>query len=80
MVRLPSPEHQPRRPSWDCLACRQPWPCDPARERLRLLYVRTTLSILMVDRLQEAVHDLPTTAPSELFDRFLAWTRDRSAL
>jgi hypothetical protein len=68
-------EHQSSRPSWDCRACEQPWPCDPARERLVQLYGRTTLSIFMVDRLLQATHDLIEAPPAELFDRFLAWTR-----
>jgi hypothetical protein len=68
-------EHQPARPTWDCRACQTPWPCDPARERLVRLYDGTTLSIFMVDRLLEAIRDVPAMTPFELFDRFLAWTR-----
>jgi len=33
----------------------------------------------MVDRLLEAIRDVPSMAPAELFDRFLAWTRTPSA-
>jgi hypothetical protein len=79
VVNLPGAEHQPAQPSWDCKACDEPWPCDPARERLTLLYSRTNLAIVMVDRLLEAARDVPTMQPAEAFDRFLAWTRDRSA-
>jgi hypothetical protein len=75
----PGAEHQPLQPSWDCKSCEQPWPCDPARERLTLLYPsRPTLAILMVDRMLEAARDVPTMQPGELFDRFFSWTR-RSA-
>ncbi len=76
MVSAPGAEHQQSRPSWDCLACGRPWPCDPARERLAQLYGRTTISLFMVDRMLEAVRDVPTMQPSQLFDRFLAWTRN----
>jgi hypothetical protein len=46
---------------------------------LAQLYGRTTLSIFMVDRLLEAIRDVPPMAPAELFDRFLAWTRTPTA-
>jgi hypothetical protein len=68
-------EHQPIRPSWDCRACDKPWPCDPARAWLTLIYPRTTLSMHAAERLAEAALDVPTTTPAELFERFLAWTR-----
>jgi hypothetical protein len=74
-VSLSGIEHQPQPPSWDCLACERPWPCDPARERMTRLYAATTLSIMMADRLLDAVGDMPTASPADLFDRFLAWTR-----
>jgi hypothetical protein len=31
--------------------------------------------MFMVDRLLDAARELPTATPSELFDRFVAWTR-----
>jgi hypothetical protein len=44
-----------------------------------LLYPRrTTLAIVMVDRLLEAARDVPTMQPAEAFDRFVAWTRGQS--
>lgn len=68
-------EHTAARPSWDCLACDQTWPCDPAREALRSEMDRVGLAIHMWERLDEAVFDLPPTPPAELFERFLKWTR-----
>ena len=68
-------EHEPSRPSWDCLTCGRPWPCDPAREHLTLVHHGPTLAIMATDRLLQATQDMPTASPNELFERFLAWTR-----
>ena len=67
--------HQPERPSWDCDCCGRPWPCDPARERLRAEGAGTSLAIMMWSRLEEAMGELPRMEPREVFDRFIAWTR-----
>jgi hypothetical protein len=66
--------HTPERPSWDCLACGQPWPCDPAREELKAELDRVSLAIYMWNRLEESVRDLPPTPPAEIFERFIKWT------
>ncbi len=68
-------DHQPARSSWDCQACGKAWPCDPARERMSRVYSRATLSMIMADRLLDAVGEMPPCPPAELFDRVLAWTR-----
>ncbi|RZU50566.1 hypothetical protein EV385_2341 [Krasilnikovia cinnamomea] len=67
-------EHIEERPSWSCLACGKPWPCDPARKSLAGELSPTGLRIHMWIRLEVAVGDLPPTAAAELFDRFLRWT------
>lgn len=67
--------HRPHRPSWDCLACGRPWPCDPAREGLAARLDRIALAMCMWDELESAAGDMPTAAPSELFERFISWTR-----
>jgi hypothetical protein len=67
-------EHSPARPSWDCLSCGRPWPCDPAREELSRHNGRVDLAVTMWDYLEEAARDMPQTPASELFDRFLRWT------
>lgn len=65
--------HIETRPSWDCLACDKPWPCDPAREALVLELSATSLRIHMWIRLEVAAEDLPASPAGELFDRFLRW-------
>lgn len=67
-------DHIAGRPSWDCLVCEKPWPCDPAREHLAADMDRVQLAITMWNYLEEAVSDLPPAPPTELFDRFLRWT------
>jgi hypothetical protein len=77
---------------WDCLACRKPWPCDPAREELPATHDAVQLRITMwgvleeavhilppTPALEEAVHILPPTPAAELFQRFLHWTGRRVA-
>jgi len=67
--------HIAERPSWDCRSCGRPWPCDSARQALRAEMTRTPLAIYMCGNLDEAVRDLPASLPSELFERFIGWTR-----
>ena len=69
--------HLPARPSWDCVACGRPWPCDPAREHLvSSTESATSLTVYMYGYFQEANTQLPPPAPpDELYERFLAWTR-----
>ncbi|MEV6599349.1 hypothetical protein AB0M36_21210 [Actinoplanes sp. NPDC051346] len=66
--------HTPDKPSWDCLACGRPWPCDPAREALSSEMDRVRLAVFMWEALEEAVRDLPPTPFTEIVERFLAWT------
>jgi hypothetical protein len=68
-------EHEPEKPSWDCARCGKSWPCDPAREHLASYLGRIALAIHMWERLDEAAGDLRTLPPSELFERFVSWTR-----
>lgn len=70
-----STEHIAGRPSWDCLACSKPWPCDPARESLTTDLDRVQLAMFAWASLEEAAGDLPGIPADEAFDRFLAWTR-----
>ncbi|WBB91638.1 hypothetical protein O7597_00910 [Verrucosispora sp. WMMC514] len=79
--------HTPLRPMWCCRTCGQPWPCGPARLRLRAEYDgdRPGLSIYLAGLMHEAMRDLyhlnarDAPAPAALFDRFLAWARRRPA-
>ena len=75
IVIVEQTEHTADRPSWDCRACGRSWPCDPARERLIREMDRVSLAIYMGSSLDEAVQDLPSGPPAELFERFLRWTR-----
>jgi hypothetical protein len=66
--------HAPDRPSWDCLACARPWPCDPAREALKTEMDMVGLATHMWERLEEATRDLSPTPAVEAFERFIKWT------
>ncbi|GIE88759.1 hypothetical protein [Actinoplanes regularis] len=68
-------EHLPARPSWDCRVCGRPWPCQPAQSELSRDHSRMGLAVLMWNYLEEAAKDMPQTAASELFNRFLRWTQ-----
>lgn len=67
-------EHAADRPSWHCRSCGEPWPCDPARERLAAGMGRVSLSVYMWSSLEEAARDMPDGPPQELFERFIRWT------
>ncbi|MFU8851375.1 hypothetical protein ACNAW0_10385 [Micromonospora sp. SL1-18] len=75
--RLGGGGHQPERPRWDCLSCRQPWPCPPARVQLGEAYGpdRIGLAMYLGALLFVAVGEIPAASPGELFERFVAWTR-----
>lgn len=68
-------EHVAERPSWDCLVCGRPWPCDPARELLVIQYAGSSdLVIYMWTCLEEASSHLAGAPLGEMMDRFLRWT------
>lgn len=81
LVTLPvQSEHAPSRPTWGCRACGRDWPCAGARGDLILEYRfnPTALSILMASLMHNAIDDLTAYgegSPTDLFERFLAWTR-----
>ena len=66
--------HTPQRPTWNCLACEKPWPCDQARADLKADHDRTQAAIYMWQQLEEAVHDLPPAPAAQIFERFIKWT------
>ncbi|MEU7573066.1 hypothetical protein [Micromonospora sp. NPDC049240] len=53
--------HQATRPAWRCRACAAPWPCQPARLRLRREYAHdhpglaAYLCVLMHDAIADAL-------------------------
>lgn len=76
--------HATQRPSWDCEACLQPWPCANAKELLLEEFsgYPSVLAIYMSAQLCEAMLDLTahgSDAPPDLFDRFMSWVHLASA-
>ncbi|MEJ3742977.1 flavin reductase [Actinomycetes bacterium KLBMP 9797] len=70
-------EHTPVRPSWTCTACEEDWPCVPAREKLCAEYgdQKVNLAVYMATQLGHAAADLTEATPTQLYERFIAWTR-----
>ena len=74
----PPSEHLPVRPSWDCVACGNPWPCAIAKETMLSEFRQypSVLAIYMSGRFTDAFEDLTASgaqAPPDLYDRFLCW-------
>ncbi|GAB1694930.1 hypothetical protein KRM28CT15_67330 [Krasilnikovia sp. M28-CT-15] len=77
---MPRTEHQAARPSWECRACGQAWPCAAAKVELAEQYQRfpTGLAIYLGSCLVEAIDDWAANARGaapDLYDRFLGWAR-----
>lgn len=66
-------------PTWDCRACGKDWPCDPAREALRIQYRNQPgkLAVFMYRKLEAAAPALTASGMSrgEMWDRFIEWTK-----
>ncbi|MBU2662196.1 hypothetical protein KOI35_01615 [Actinoplanes bogorensis] len=80
MRKTEPPAHLNTRPSWDCLVCGKPWPCVTARTRMLVEYREfpSTLTVYMSAQMYDALNDFVAAgqlAPTDLFDRFLAWGR-----
>ncbi len=75
----PETWHLPRRPGWDWVICREPWPCAPARVDLLEEYGvdRTGLVLYLSLQMIDAIDDMATggKAPSDLHRRFIDWAR-----
>ena len=70
--------HAGARPSWDCEACGEPWPCANAKDRLIAEFrgFPSVLTVYMSAQMCEAMLDLTahgTEAPADLYERFLSW-------
>jgi hypothetical protein len=75
-----SEDHPADRPSWDCKACGQPWPCNQAREQLVAeLGLGTRLTLWMSIDMVDAARENGKIPPHELYQRFVAWTNERPA-
>ncbi len=69
-------EHLPGRPTWDCLSCDKPWPCDPARERMAAESPDVaSLAFLMTRYLEDYAQEVQPWPPGEAYDRFIGWVR-----
>ncbi len=71
-------EHMAARPSWDCSACDQPWPCANAKTNMLDEYAGnlTALTVYLAGCFQDATHELTShgrSAPVDLYERFLGW-------
>lgn len=76
---VPRTEHQPQRPSWDCRACGESWPCATAKTELAEQYQRffEGLSLYLGSCLIDAIDDWAAGSgrlPSDLYERFLGWS------
>lgn len=73
--------HVPRRPTWTCYGCGDPWPCATRQRQLLAEFDRAprTLTERMRATFAAAVADQPQrpdwerAEPGELFTRMLGW-------
>ena len=67
--------HYPRRPTWGCTACAEPWPCETQRAELAREYAadRISLTIYLAGCFSEASADLSSVDAGILYQRFLGW-------
>ena len=80
-VFAPTRDHEKHigdRPTWNCRACGDPWPCTGARGDLRIEFRRfpSVFKIYMMGQMADAAADLePDNAGpyAALYDRFLSW-------
>jgi hypothetical protein len=67
-------EHHPLRPHWSCRTCGLPWPCEPARVRLRAEVDGDPVVAVHVFGLWlHASQDLAGVPAADLRARFLGW-------
>jgi hypothetical protein len=76
-------EHIGQRPSWDCLACAQPWPCAIAKGELGAEFrnIPSVLTIYMSAQMFDAADDFMARGagpPADLYERFLSWIHPRA--
>lgn len=70
------------RPAWRCRTCAAPWPCQPAKLRLRREYAhdRAALATYLCVLMHDAIADELRLRAAEVdtaayFARFIGWTR-----
>jgi hypothetical protein len=74
--------HLASRPSWNCFACEQPWPCANAKIYLVGEYTgnTTALQVYLAGCFHDALCDLTShgeRVPADLYERFLVWAVSR---
>ncbi len=80
LMLVPRTPHQPDRPTWDCLACGEPWPCAPGKAELAeqsavhrpslRLYLESCM-IDMIDDLADGQH--VSGRDDAIYNRILGW-------
>lgn len=75
-------EHIAARPSWDCAACGQTWPCANAKVDLLQEFRdhTTALAVYLAGCMHDAACDLTAhgePTPADLYSRFLGWISQR---
>jgi hypothetical protein len=80
VVLIPRTGHQPERPSWDCRACAEPWPCAVAKVELAEQYHRFPqgLFLYLTSCLIDIIDDRSgcrknVGGESRLYDRLVSW-------
>jgi hypothetical protein len=80
MMLVPRTPHQPNRPTWDCLACGEPWPCAPGKvelaeqgavHRRSLRLYLESCAIDMIDDRADGHRARPRD--NAIYDRILGW-------
>jgi hypothetical protein len=77
---VPRTPHQPDRPTWDCLACGEPWPCAPGKVELAEQGVvhrrslRLYLESCAIDMIDDRAAGHHTRGCDDaVYDRILGW-------
>jgi hypothetical protein len=75
LIESVADNHAPQRPSWDCIACDEPWPCRPAKIQMlnEARNSMTSLRIAAWANFELAAYDMPTGPAIELYQRFVGW-------
>lgn len=74
-------QHEADRSTWDCKACGTPWPsCEESRAQLVDEHGwGTHLTLWMSIDMIDAARANPKIPPHVLYQRFVAWTKERPA-
>ncbi len=77
---VPRTPHQPDRPTWDCLACGEPWPCAPGKVELveqgsvHRRSLRLYLESCAIDMIDDRVDGHRVSGRDDaIYDRVLGW-------